>query len=478
MDIRTNSYFTGDLKIWDINCHFSFSEGYLLEIKPEKNEVEVFKEMCKQKSNYNSLGCLLGTSSYGYDIVFILADEQGPFPYYKGNIKLIVDIVVSTLNSKDSKGEYISHCRDLHGFNAIDFMGEAVDLIFNPKQIIKKEARTKDGILWGDYSELIKVFPTTIYGKACNIIFTVWIDRQDLTLENTGLGSLHSIIRLEFNDRQDITFIETCWQSICTFLSFCVGQFNITDLQIGLWDEAGKIGGYGAPGIIDCHINNDRVENVLFRYPAYNVFQIDTLNDKVGNLFELLNDKTKRPILSFMKRTNYDNNVDKNKIRDICTALEVEFDFRKSEYSNTATELLVKQLKDTVKLYKKENPNVIEDNTYNYIFGSLNFISLPAREKVIFIYAKYREIIDIEFKKMVIFSQYKLDLTEEQTNADIAWIVKARNNITHSSGITEQEIPNAIYNRLKIAIYCSVLERAGYSIEEIDTIIKKYFDGM
>lgn len=46
-----------------------------------------------------------------------------------------------------------------------------------------------------------------------------------------------------------------------------------------------------------------------------------------------------------------------------------------------------------------------------------------------------------------------------------------------TSGITEQDIPNAIYPRLRVAIYCSVLVRAGYSIEEIVRIIEAYFNG-
>ena len=70
-----------------------------------------------------------------------------------------------------------------------------------------------------------------------------------------------------------------------------------------------------------------------------------------------------------------------------------------------------------------------------------------------------------------------MNLSEAQTLKDIQWLVRLRNNITHSSGITEQDIPNAIYPRLRVAIYCSVLVRAGYSIEEIVRIIEAYFNG-
>lgn len=75
------------------------------------------------------------------------------------------------------------------------------------------------------------------------------------------------------------------------------------------------------------------------------------------------------------------------------------------------------------------------------------------------------------------FSGTILNLTEKQTRADIQWLVRLRNNITHASRTTEQNIPNAIYSRLRVAIYCSTLVRAGYPIEEIATIIKAYFNG-
>lgn len=53
--------------------------------------------------------------------------------------------------------------------------------------------------------------------------------------------------------------------------------------------------------------------------------------------------------------------------------------------------------------------------------------------------------------------------------------MKSRNNITHSTGISEDAIPNAIFARLKIAVYCSVLERAGYSLDEIKVVLNMYF---
>ena len=68
-----------------------------------------------------------------------------------------------------------------------------------------------------------------------------------------------------------------------------------------------------------------------------------------------------------------------------------------------------------------------------------------------------------------------INFSELQTKKDIGWIVRIRNNITHSTEFTEAEIPNAIYFRLKLAVYCSILERSEYSLEEIADIMNKYF---
>ena len=70
-----------------------------------------------------------------------------------------------------------------------------------------------------------------------------------------------------------------------------------------------------------------------------------------------------------------------------------------------------------------------------------------------------------------------MTVTEIQTKKDIGWVVKMRNAITHTAGFADAEIPNAIYGRLKIAVYCSILERAGYSLQEINSIVRNKSGG-
>jgi hypothetical protein len=252
-----------------------------------------------------------------------------------------------------------------------------------------------------------------------------------------------------------------------------MGQFNVTDLHIGLWDTKDKIGIRGFQSTIYCQINGDKVEGIQFSFPAYYRFQADFLGDKTGGLFKLLNNKDTRPILSFLPRTNIDNNVDRNKVRDLCTALEVEYEYEKAKFDNSGVDSLICKLKEGVKDYKKENPGILDDSTYDYVCGSLGLISLPAKEKLWRIYNKYGDIIKED--KWAALSLPCIDFSETKTKRDIGWMVKIRNTITHTAEFADAEIPNAIYARLRIAVYCSILERSGYSLQELTEIMKNYF---
>jgi hypothetical protein len=466
--------FAGYLTIFGLECFFAFSNSYSLKIIPKKEDVELLSAKCKERGyNFDSLGWIHAVDDWGYDVAFLLSEKQMLMCYHNDSLTLITDIVLQTSNSKDRDGNYLYDYIDLNGLTAIDFTGDAVNAVFSPKSVIKRDDIEKGRIEWLPTVKFSKSFSTELNGKKCSLIFTIIVDRQDVDLHNNSLGELHSVIRLEFDERQDVSMIETSWQAVCTFLTFCMGQFNVTDLHIGLWDTKDKIGIRGFQSTIYCQINGDKVEGIQFSFPAYYRFQADFLGDKTGGLFKLLNNKDTRPILSFLPRTNIDNNVDRNKVRDLCTALEVEYEYEKAKFDNSGVDSLICKLKEGVKDYKKENPGILDDSTYDYVCGSLGLISLPAKEKLWRIYNKYGDIIKED--KWAALSLPCIDFSETKTKRDIGWMVKIRNTITHTAEFADAEIPNAIYARLRIAVYCSILERSGYSLQELTEIMKNYF---
>lgn len=464
--------FAGHLSIFGIDCFFAFTNGYSLKIIPKAEDIELLKAKCKERGyNFDSLGWIHAVDDCGHDVAFLLSERQMPMCYHKNTLTLITDIILQTSNFRGFDGQYLYDYKDLKGFTAIDFIGNAVNVVFSPKAAIKNDI-VDDSIELLPTVKYAKSFPTELNDVKCNLIFSVIVDRHDLTDNDTDLGELHSVIRLEFYERQNLSMIETCWQAVCTLLTFCVGQFNVTDVRVGLWDANKKIGIAGVESLIKCKINNDKVKGLEYRHPMYYRYQIDYFGDKLGSLFKLLNYKDTKPILNFLPRANNDYSVDRNKIRDLCTSLEVEFDYRKEEISDPVVAALVGKLKEVVKDFKKENPGVLNDSIYDYIHGSLGLISSSAKEKIWRVYSRYATIIAETIKWIAMMP---INCTDLQTRKDIGWLIKVRNEITHSVGLTESEIPNAIYTRLETAVYCSVFERAGYSLQEISDIMKKYY---
>ena len=469
MSLINDETINGKLQLWGAICYFTFSKGYLLEITPESNDEENFHRSCKERrGNFDNMEVLHEKNEWDY--AFVPAKLQGPLSYTKGTLSLVIDIAIATINSKGPDGNYLYEYEDLTGFTAIDFCGEAIDSVFMPKAILLPPNGQENKIEWKNVSDISKSFPTSINGVDCQLIFTVLSERADFLLDRNNVARFYSVLRIEFKNKQNIDMIEKCWQSVCHFLSFCTGCLNVTDMQIGLWNTDKQIGIQPWHSSIDCKINVKKVDSVQFEEHPYFRFLVEHLGLKTGQLFGLLNDETVKPSIRFLKKNNEDIYIDRDKIRDLCTAYEVEYEYWKGKVGDTNIDLLVKKLKDTVKEYRTENPGLIDEVSYNYIFSSLNFISEPARKKIWYIYNKYSATID----ELMIHYDRRIDISK--TEKDIAWLVKSRNSITHSTGISESLIPNAIFARLRIGIYCSVLERSGYSLEEIASVLKTYFN--
>lgn len=471
------SFLSGTLTLWDITCHYIYSQKSILKITPEKNAVESFSQKCKeQKGSFDKLDWIHGKTDDNYDVVFHPAEQQGPLNCYMGSLTLLIDVVLKTMNSTPDK-ESLYGYTDLNGFTAIDFIGNPVNAVFNPKIAINREKSEEKIITWRDPSEYAVAFDTEIEGVACKLFFTVTVERSDYNYKTTMLGSMNSILRVEFPCRQPPSMIETCWQSVCRFLAFCNGRFNVTNLEIRLWDTSHLIGPFPYAGLIQCQINDDKKEDIQELQDAFGRFQILSLNPKIGDLFKLINSNDTKPFLGFLPRNNYDLSVDSYKIRDLCTSIEAED--RLGQYSNSDEIVapLIEELKKCVTKYKKENPGQLDDGTYSYISTTLQWISLPARKKAISLYSKYDTIIRDNYLRHLV-GYLRINTEQAQTEADIGWLIKLRNNITHTADMTSTEIPNAIFARMRVAVYCSILERAGYSLAEISKIIDEYSTGI
>lgn len=201
--------FAGHLTIFGIDCFFVFSNGYSLKIIPKAEDIELLNAKCKERGyKFDSLGWIHAVDDWGYDVTFLLSERQMPMCYHKNTLTLITDIILQTSNSKRFDGQYLYDYKDLKGFTAIDFTGNTVNAVFSPKAAIKKDDIADNRIEWLPTVKYAKSFPTELNGAECNLIFSVIVDRHDLSLNITDLGELHSVIRLEFDERQNLSMMK------------------------------------------------------------------------------------------------------------------------------------------------------------------------------------------------------------------------------------------------------------------------------
>ena len=63
--------------------------------------VEKLRDDCRERgNNFDNLGALHGKDKFEHDYAFIPAKVQGPFCFYRGVITLVIDIVITTINTK------------------------------------------------------------------------------------------------------------------------------------------------------------------------------------------------------------------------------------------------------------------------------------------------------------------------------------------------------------------------------------------
>ena len=120
MQYEMSKDFNGVLIILGIKCTFSFANGYSLEIIPDSDSEESFRAKCEElHRNFDKLGWIYGTDTYGKNVAFLPSAQQGPFSYIKGTLSLIIDMFLIGYDS-DSL-EKIAGIPILEEFNVIDF---------------------------------------------------------------------------------------------------------------------------------------------------------------------------------------------------------------------------------------------------------------------------------------------------------------------------------------------------------------------
>jgi len=336
--------------------------------------------------------------------------------------------------------------KDLETFDAITFSGSVIDSMYPPgRHAINMKndrmfpidgARTIEIRPFDDYT---KKSSFEIFSVKCTLLYSV--AQGGYNLESGELGKLFSIMRLEFDAKQEITTIERYYVLISKFVAFCVAQHNIEFDSITL-SRKNDSGDYVKIGICKFFYKYEHIKLEAGTILSFRVF-----GENIIDALKLFADEKNAPQLAFLPGSNFERNrVSSENIKNLCTAFEFE---------------------------------------YSRIFLPPKGVRVSAADKICAIRDKVIEILNSVPDSYV--PDYYI-LPREHLSTDsfifkyiniqdeyIRNFVKIRNDITHGNFITELGNTGMSYCRLCMVIYLCILSRVGLSGEQLLTSLETIY---
>ncbi|MDR1665096.1 MAG: hypothetical protein LBR83_09290 [Clostridiales bacterium] len=348
-----------------------------------------------------------------------------------------------------------SDVNDISYFDGLEFYGETVNKIFNPRQGVehpKYAYKVEDiNIAFKPHSDYSREYDIEIKEekiKIKTIIYTyINLNEQKNEDGTVSLGALDSAVRFKFNTQKSLNELYYYWLRFKEFLVFLAGRKNV-DFGVRLLQkhESDSLC-YIADGFFSG--NSSDVYNGEIR----KTIQINMFEDKLPDLFMLFTDEKTLPYLPFLPKNNKEaKHISYTDVLDICTAFEIEFELSKLKIqSNDVANNLYIVLKNAIKEFRKNQVEEADqkDKVFDVAFSNIQHINASLADKIYLLYE--RSLIDLDS-----VSNNELNTNRKSIND----FVKLRNNITHS-GIVDWGGCGVFFIFLLKILYINMLMRAG-----------------
>lgn len=350
-------------------------------------------------------------------------------------------------------------------FDVIEFYGGIMDKLHTPALAIESDFNS--GLIkYKDSTRYTSEYEVTLDEIHFRIVYTIKTTNSIETGEVPDLrNSTHSVLRFEFDSPQLLDVIQKYYSYAMNLFQFCTGRLNV-HTEIRLYKKQSDVPIFvklidGFPNFADDVINFTQVIRLNF------------LGEKLPNLFQLLNDEDEMPYLLFLPSRNENaNKILYTDVNDLCVAFEREYIKQENEISedkkNAARELSEKLTKD---IDSVENcPDDVKRKAKNILNAQLKAFSPSLKEKILFFYEKYskelKSITEIENHDEYGIAKF---YTDDDFKKMIGKFIEIRNRASHAG--VQWNGGEKIFLHLKILVYYSVLERAGFSVKEISMML-------
>ena len=429
-DVRNN--FTGYLSLFsdDWDCVFALN-SYTVTVTPfTDNAVNALtKRTFESKSEIES-HFIYGVSDKGKQVAF-LCKTGFNFTYSdSGVISANFPVAMIIQGAKRD---------NLNKFKRITFYGGIVNFLKHPESCIQHDFEENtnwiNDIKFKRSDEFTTNYDLTLNKIKCRLVCSCLKAADENRIgQGAILCRLHSTFCFDFDKEQPIEDIDKYYTYAQQLFQFCSGRENV-----GFTIELSVPSNFKGES---CTMSAQVRHRDGFRDYANDMLHLQTkivfnsLGDKLPRLIELFSNKETTPLLKFFPTENRNSNVVFNRqYLDLCIAVEREF-----------------YLNNKVNTPKK---NCLKDK------------EPTARQKIRRLYKYFED--DIE-------QISSSPLSSKKMNDGISKFLKTRDSSAHSIGNIEDDTD--IFFRLRLTVYLSVLQRAGYTNEERVKILNGfgYFD--
>ena len=447
--------FNGYLQIGDDGFVYNVN-GHIVSLMPTEDDLdkklEIVKGLCSKNNTLPEF--IYGDDNY-YKVAFFRNTE-----FTQPNFLYPIAIFSTPLIIK-STGNTGTFYDDLSGrwnkFNSITFCGGSINSLFNPRNAVEPLDMQK--IISGGAIG-IGIRPNVENTKRidCNIngeksTFTISVDKAfgkngDDRTRAYSLGELNSIICLDFEEEQDFDRIPEYYKIVKSLVSILIGQNNVFfDIYVSRTPKGEESRKTGICKFADKYQN---YANVAYG-KAIHLLEIF---ECIPKLISIIESKEADVLLSLLPVDNRDvHRVSITDIQNICTALEVVYDWRKSKLKKDKfIETLKEKIDDTIDEFvksEKANAEGIDDRKDIYdkttIKSAFKYLDYTLKEKILALYRENEETIN------EIIKRHSLPPINYET---VHNFVKLRNDKTHSGVVKWGDRANIYYSLLAIIYLC------------------------
>lgn len=271
-----------------------------------------------------------------------------------------------------------------------------------------------------------------------------------------NLGTFNSYIRFTFEKAQSLSGIEKYYILARKLVAILTGQNNVSfETNLSQRNIEGRYFETAVCKIFDSYENYSKRK-------WHNVIPIQNVLEYIPNLIDkIIYDEADALLMLLPEDNRYTDRISITNIQDLCTALEVAYEWEEIEREkDQLVEELKKDIKKTIRGFL-ENHNNIDVYKETTIKSAFDYLDFTLKNRIFTLYSENRDVVDAVVTKWALPS---LDIE------NIGSFVNLRNNKTHS-GKFEWGESAQLYTALFALVYASFFKHVGMPVELAKTLL-------